>query len=108
MSGSTCRHPTARRRAVPRTLEEVERALASAHHQDAGIVADADGTVLASRDSLPGGCAVLIVLGAEGHRYEPRPEVEADARRRSADLPPEGTERVSRAVEPERRGSLPR
>lgn len=45
-----------------RTYEDVQRALASIHHKNGAIIAEADGTVLAHRPPLEGGQTTLFVF----------------------------------------------
>ena len=92
------------------TLKQVERALDSLDPATGAIVADADGRVLADRDALPGGGAVLIFLNSKPFSYPKRTTVKGDARRQPecpADRPREGQERVSRPPEPTGRGDSP-
>lgn len=91
------------------SLREVEAALDSVPTESGVIVAHevSPGRYrrLAYREPLPGGGAVLVVLGVEGHGYPTRPRVRADARRRP-DPPREGREAGSRADPPTLPGTL--
>ncbi len=72
------------------TLSDVEGALDSLDASTGAIVVNADRRMLADRDPLPGGSAVLVILGDDGpFRYPDLASnyVEGDARKRTDHLP---------------------